>query len=36
MMFNYVADSNADAIMKEMERETIPARHGLMEIWQNG
>ncbi|XP_060584840.1 serine/threonine-protein kinase Pink1, mitochondrial-like isoform X2 [Ruditapes philippinarum] len=40
MMFNYGAESNADAIMREMERETIPARlamsHGQMETWQNG
>lgn len=40
MMFNYGVESNADAIVREMARETIPARlaqsHAQMETWQNG
>lgn len=40
MMFNYGVESNADTIMKEMARETVPARlaqtQTLMETWQNG
>ncbi|KAL4221655.1 positive regulation of cristae formation [Mactra antiquata] len=40
MMFNYGIESNADAILREMDRETVPAilaqSHGQMSTWSNG
>ncbi|XP_052821376.1 serine/threonine-protein kinase Pink1, mitochondrial-like [Mya arenaria] len=40
MLFNYSVESRADAILHEMERETVPARladtHPDMLTWQNG
>jgi hypothetical protein len=40
MMFNYDIESNASAILQEMEREMVPARlaetREQMDTWQNG